>query len=88
MRVIGSVVVTTVADPPGHNRLPRYLRGKRGTIEAVHGAYALADARARGERDAPFETLYTVAFSARDVWGIENDDFICAELWESYLERE
>lgn len=88
MREVGATVVATLADPAGHNRLPRYLRGRRGRIEAVHGSYPLADRRARGEADAAPETLYTVAFAARDLWGSQaGDDVVCAELWESYLER-
>lgn len=89
-RAIGSRVITTTADPSGHNRLPRYLRGKPGRIEATHGDYPLADRLARGESNAPPETLYTVAFAARDVWDRDAapGDVICAELWESYFERD
>ncbi len=86
---VGDKVWTSGADPDGHHRLPRYLRAKRGTIEAAHGPYPLADARAAGRADAPFEMLYTVAFDVREVWGrfAEGDDVVHAELWESYLER-
>jgi nitrile hydratase len=81
----GDPVLAVARNPAGHNRLPRYLRGKRGVIEAVHARYPLADERAAG-RDRP-ETLYTVAFAANDVWGVdaEPNGVIHAELWESYL---
>ncbi len=86
---VGDNVLTSGADPDGHHRLPRYLRAKCGTVEAVHGRYPLADVRATGRADAPLEILYTVAFDASEVWGrhAEGDDIIHAELWESYLER-
>jgi hypothetical protein len=86
---VGDGVVTSDADPDGHHRLPRYLRGKRGIIEAAHGRYPIADIRAMGRTDAPSEMLYTVAFDAYDVWGqyAEENGVIHAELWESYLER-
>ncbi len=86
---VGDRVKTSGADLDEHHRLPRYLRAKRGTIEAVHGCYPLADVRATGTADVPLETLYTVEFDAREVWGsyAEGNDAIHAELWESYLER-
>jgi hypothetical protein len=81
----GDAVMTSGRNPPGHNRLPRYLRAKPGIIEAVHGSYPLADERAAG-RDVP-EALYTVAFAAADLWGADAEPncTIHAELWESYL---
>jgi nitrile hydratase len=83
---IGAFVRTRADAPAGHHRLPRYLRGKRGRIEAHHGAYPLADARAAG-LDAPPEALYTVGFAGTDVWGVRSDPYVVvhADLWESYL---
>jgi nitrile hydratase len=84
---IGDAVVTSGRNPAGHSRLPRYLRAKPGRIEALHGIYPLADARAAGGEDS--EPLYTVAFDARDLWDAdaEIDCVVHAELWESYLVR-
>jgi nitrile hydratase len=78
-------VATVGRNPPGHNRLPRYLRGKRGVIEAVHGDYPLADERAAGRVHR--ETLYTIAFAAAEIWDADAEPggVIHAELWESYL---
>jgi nitrile hydratase len=83
---VGDAVRTSAANPAGHNRLPRYLRGKRGRIVAVRGAYPLADLRAEGIA-APGETLYTVAFAAAEVWSTDAEprETIHADLWESYL---
>ncbi len=71
----------------GHTRLPGYAAGLTGRIERVHGAHVLPDAVAHdlGERPEP---LYTVVFSAREIWGAAEhpDDRVSCELWESYLE--
>ncbi|HTJ27709.1 MAG TPA: SH3-like domain-containing protein [Candidatus Limnocylindria bacterium] len=78
---------TRVMSPPGHTRLPLYLRGRAGRIEQVLGALPFADARARGERDAT-QPAYTVRFASADLWGADADPRgnVCADLFESYLE--
>src|SRR5206468_11827464 len=43
---VGDPVRTRNTHPAGHTRLPRYARGKLGTIERLHGAFGLHDARA------------------------------------------
>ena len=85
----GDAVRTKDCDPARHTRLPRYLRGKRGTVESVHGIYALADDSALGLPNPAREALYTVSFQAGDIWGAESDGGyqISADLWDSYLER-
>jgi nitrile hydratase len=82
----GDAVRTSAANPAGHNRLPRYLRGKLGRIVALRGSFPLADLRALG-RPAPDEPLYTVAFDAAEIWGgdAEPRETLHADLWESYL---
>ena len=72
---------------PGHTRLPAYVRGRRGRIEASHGAHVLPDANASGEARA--EPLYTVAFDASELWpeAAGRRDRVFADLWESYLDR-
>jgi len=74
-------------NPGGHTRLPRYIRGKRGTIEKVHGSFNLPDAIAHGQ-GKHLESVYTVRFDAREVWGEQAAvrDSIYVDLWESYLE--
>ncbi|MEL6119766.1 MAG: nitrile hydratase subunit beta [Pseudomonadota bacterium] len=69
----------------GHTRLPAYARDSLGDVIAHHGSHALPDAGARGEEKA--EHLYTVRFTAAELWGDEanpNDD-VTLDLWESYL---
>jgi nitrile hydratase subunit beta len=61
---VGDRVVARNLNPHGHTRLPRYARGKRGTIAAHHGAHVFPDTNAHGLGECP-QHLYTVAnFSA------------------------
>ena len=73
--------------PAGHTRLPRYARGKTGSIVSHHGAHVLPDASAHGKGDMP-QHLYTVRFAARELWGERANprDSVHLDLWESYLE--
>ncbi|MCY4026033.1 MAG: nitrile hydratase subunit beta [Acidobacteria bacterium] len=75
--------------PRGHTRLPRYTRGRRGTVIRDHGVYALQDTDERGQRlgDTP-QHVYTVRFAARELWGDRASarDSVAVEMWEAYLE--
>ncbi|MEN9317407.1 MAG: nitrile hydratase subunit beta [Pseudomonadota bacterium] len=83
---VGDRVRARVMHPAHHTRLPRYLRGKRGVIESLHGAHVFPDAHARGLGEAP-QWLYTVRFEASEVWGADTTaDSLCADCWEPYLE--
>lgn len=84
---VGDVVRTRAHGMPGHTRLPAYVRGRSGRIEACHPAHVLPDANARGEARA--EPLYTVVFEATELWpeAAGRRDRVFLDLWESYLER-
>ena len=84
--VPGTQVRTRRADPPHHNRLPRYARGAVGTVVESEGRHPLADDRARG-LPAVAETVYAVRFAARELFGEGEHDVVLA-LWESYLEEQ
>jgi len=83
----GDRVVARNMHPAGHTRLPRYARGKPGTVERVHGAHVFPDTNAHGEGENP-QWLYTVRFSGIDLWGEEADATLAVSIdaWESYLE--
>lgn len=84
---VGEPVRARNLHPVGHTRLPRYVRGRPGTVERVHGAHVFPDASARGE-PAPPQWLYTVAFAADDLWGEAADPGgrVTVAAFESYLE--
>ena len=69
-----------------HTRLPRFVRGCKGVVDAWHGPEILADASAVG--DLRKEQLYTVNFDSSDLWPETDRPPFCVrvDLWESYLE--
>lgn len=83
----GDKVRTINMHPTGHTRLPRYARGKLGTVALVHGAHVFPDASAHGGGEQP-QWLYTVAFSGPELWGRGADPTLSVSIdaWESYLE--
>jgi nitrile hydratase beta subunit len=83
---IGDSVRTRVLHPFTHTRLPRYCRGKRGHIVAVHGTHVFPDTNALGEGEQP-HWLYTVRFDAHELWGEHTSaTSVCVDCWEPYLE--
>jgi nitrile hydratase len=83
----GDVVVARNQHAIHHTRLPRYIRGKRGRIDRVHGVYTFPDTNAHGGGEHP-QPVYSVRFSARDLWGdvAAPADCVYIDLWESYLD--
>src|SRR5215213_10053681 len=45
---VGDRVRTRNTHPTGHTRLPRYARGKLGTVQAVRGTFVFPDTHAHG----------------------------------------
>ena len=85
---VGQSVRARNLHPAGHTRLPRYARGRRGVISAYRGAHVFPDSHAHGRGEDP-RPLYTVRFTARELWGPDANprDSVCLDLWEPYLER-
>lgn len=84
---VGDTVATRNVHPPGHTRLPRYARGRRGMIHLVHGPHVFADTNADGQGEQP-QVVYNVRFDGRELWGAsaEPGTTVSLDLWESYLE--
>ena len=72
-------------NPPTHSRLPRYVKGKQGTIIAARGTHVFPDTHAQLKGEAP-EPLYTVRFTSMELWGEHAPDTVTLDLWEPYLE--
>jgi nitrile hydratase beta subunit len=83
----GMTVRVKQMSPLGHNRAPRYVRGKRGVIEAIHGTFALPDVKVENGTDL-YQTVYRVRFDAQELWGEDASpqDKVYIEMWEDYLE--
>jgi nitrile hydratase subunit beta len=73
--------------PVGHTRLPRYARGKIGTIDRDHGVFVFPDSNARALGEKP-QHVYSVRFAARELWGEQasSQDSVYLDLWDDYLE--
>lgn len=74
-------------NPTGHTRLPRYVRGKLGTIDRVHGVFVFPDTNAHFQGETP-QHLYSVRFEAQELWGGDsvNRGAVYVDLWEDYLD--
>jgi nitrile hydratase len=85
---VGDAVLARNVHPPGHTRLPRYVRGRRGTVVRVQEAWVFPDTHAHGRGEHP-QYVYAVRFSGRELWGesAEPNTAVHVDLFESYLER-
>jgi nitrile hydratase subunit beta len=83
----GDVVVARNINPHGHTRLPRYVRGRRGTVVLDHGIFALPDTNSAGLGLHP-QHVYGVRFTARELWGPEASerDTLQIDLFDDYLD--
>jgi nitrile hydratase subunit beta len=84
---VGDRVLTRLAAPEHHSRLPGYTRGKTGRIAALRGFHVFADSNAQGQGEQP-QWLYSVVFTARELWGnaAAGDQSVSIDAWEPYLE--
>lgn len=83
---IGHAVRAREINPPTHTRLPRYCRGKRGTVVTVHGSHVFPDANALGTGENP-QWLYTVCFDGPELWGPDTTAAaVHVDCWEPYLD--
>ncbi|MDE0063401.1 MAG: nitrile hydratase subunit beta [Gammaproteobacteria bacterium] len=83
----GDAVRARNINPPTHTRLPRYVRGRAGTVVAHRGAHVFPDSNAERKGEDP-RHLYAVRFAAKTLWGPEAPagDSVTLDLWEPYLE--
>jgi len=84
---VGAQVRARNINPVGHTRLPRYARGKLGTIDRHHGAFVFPDTNAHFLGEKP-QHVYSVRFAARELWGDEASprDAVYIDMWDDYLE--
>jgi nitrile hydratase beta subunit len=84
---VGQRVRARTINPPTHTRLPRYARGKFGTIERDHGVFVFPDSNAQGLGEKP-QRVYSVRFAARELWGeqAKAKDTVMVAMWDEYLE--
>jgi nitrile hydratase len=85
---VGQRVRARNMHPIGHTRLPRYARGKTGLVMRDRGVYVFPDTHAHNRGENP-EHLYSVRFTARELWGdgASSRDAVYLDLWDTYLEH-
>jgi hypothetical protein len=75
---------------PGHLRTPHYIRGKTGSIEAVHGSFRNPESLAYGRDGLPRRPLYLVGFLQSEVWERRYRggprDRVYVDIYEHWLE--
>lgn len=84
---VGHPVRARNLNPTGHTRLPRYVRGKAGVIDRVHGVFVFPDTNAHFLGERP-QYLYSIRFEARELWGADSTapGAVYVDLWEDYLD--
>lgn len=84
---VGQRVRARNLNPAGHTRLPRYARGKQGTINRDHGVFVFPDTNAHFRGENP-QHVYSVRFTARELWGEQAapHDAVYLDMWDDYLE--
>jgi nitrile hydratase len=84
--VVGERVRAADIHPTGHTRLPRFVRGRSGTVRKVQPAHLLPDTHAHFQGENP-QHVYSVEFASRQLWGEDAEEFVLnIDLYESYLE--
>jgi hypothetical protein len=86
---VGDHVRVVVANPGGHHRAPRYVRGRRGRVERCLGEFGLPDDLAEPGREVRTAHLYSVRFRSEELWGADGNasDSVLLDLFSLYLER-
>ncbi|MEU8006210.1 nitrile hydratase subunit beta [Catellatospora sp. NPDC049111] len=83
---VGQRVRAKDISPPGHTRLPGYVRGHAGIVEVVQPAAVFPDTHAHFLGEHP-QHVYSVRFASHELWGQDAERFaVTVELFEDYLE--
>jgi nitrile hydratase subunit beta len=73
----------------GHHRTPGYVKGKVGTVERMHRAFANPETLAYGGDGLPEQALYLVGFRQDDLLPGDrgrSSDRIYVDVFEHWLE--
>ena len=86
---IGDRVRVRTMNPPGHNRAPRYVRGRVGEVVRLVGDGRFPDESAVVGSAAHREDIVTAAFASPELWGADahDADRVHVDLFVTYLER-
>ena len=85
----GDTVRVRAGGADGHVRASAYIRGRRGVVERLCGAFPNPEELAHGRPGLPRQPLYRVRFLQRDVWqGYRGhpDDSLDVEIFQHWIE--
>ncbi|MDR3466091.1 MAG: nitrile hydratase subunit beta [Xanthobacteraceae bacterium] len=84
---VGDRILVRNYNPATHTRLPGYLRGKRGIVEADYGVFAFPDTHAHSLGEKP-QHCYSVRFTARELWGetASDRDTLRVDVFDDYMD--
>lgn len=77
------------AYPPGHVRIPWYIRGHAGVVERLCGAYPNPEELAYARNGLPAQPLYRVRFAQPELWpdyAGSPADTVDVEIYQHWLE--
>ncbi len=83
---VGDRIRARNVNPAKHTRLPRYVRGKIGTIELDHGVFVLPDPMAHGGGETP-QHVYNGRFTPIGFGGPVGSPPapFGTDLWDAYI---
>ena len=83
---VGDKVQAININPTSHTRLPRYIRGKTGTVTRDHGVFAFPDTSTSGVHQDP-QHVYSVRFEGEELWGADANakSSLYIDLFDNYL---
>lgn len=84
---VGDKVLAANIHPATHTRLPRYIRGKVGTVVRDHGVFSFPDTSVSGVHSDP-QHVYSVRFEGEALWGADANPRSCVyiDLFDNYLQ--
>ena len=85
----GDKVRIHLSHPPGHRRVPFYIRGKTGVVERYVNAFPNPEELAYGFDGKPARHLYRVRFKQQEIWAKYEgpaEDCLDLEVYEHWLE--
>ncbi|MEH6639342.1 MAG: SH3-like domain-containing protein [Porticoccaceae bacterium] len=82
---VGDSVTAKNIHVPGHNRIPSYIKGKRGVVDRYQGSFAYPDDAGKARPTGEAQHTYSVRFTASELWGNQHNDVVCISMFEDYL---
>jgi hypothetical protein len=77
---VGEAVIVAAENPTGNPRTPKYIRGKRGIVGAVHGVLENPN-----DHRGLYQPLYTLRFDLSELSACHDQDSVWVDVHEEWL---